>query len=103
LDEDEQLGARRDHVRMTSATIAVRVQARSRRDEVIAIRDGVVVGRVTAPPLDDRANQALRRVLADRLGVHVRNVTIVRGQRSRDKLVRVDGIEPADIDDSLRL
>lgn len=95
--------AARDHVPMTIATIAVRVQTRSRRDEVLAVRDGVVVVRVTAPPLDGRANEALRRVLADRLGVPVASVSIVRGQRSRDKLVRVDGIEPAAVDAALGL
>lgn len=86
---------------MTIATIAVRVQTRSRRDEVLAVRDGVVVVRVTAPPLDGRANEALRRLLADRLGVPVANVSIVRGQRSRDKLVHVDGIEPTAVDAAL--
>ena len=87
---------------MTSTTFAVRVQARSRRDQVLEVRDGIVVVRVTAPPLDGRANEALRRLLADRLGIRVANVAIVGGQRSRDKLVRVDGIEPAAVDAALR-
>lgn len=86
---------------MASATIVVRVQTRSRRDEVLAVRDGVVVVRVTAPPLGGRANEATRRLLADGLGVPVGNVAIVRGQRSRDKLVHVDGIEPAAVDAAL--
>lgn len=80
---------------MASAAISVRVQARSRRDEFVAVRDGIVVVRVAAPALDGRANRALRRLLAQRLGVRASSVTIVRGQRSREKVVRVDGLEQA--------
>lgn len=86
---------------MTSATIPVRVQARARRDEFLAVRDGVLVVRLTAPPLDGRANAALCRMLADRLGVRSSAVEIVRGQRSRDKLVRVSGLDQDAVDTAL--
>jgi uncharacterized protein len=82
-------------VTTASATIAVRVQPRARRDEIDAVRDGVIVMRVTAPPLEGRANDAVRRLLADRLGVPASTVHILRGQRSRDKVVRVDGVDQA--------
>jgi uncharacterized protein len=51
--------------------------------------------RVTAPPLEGRANEALRKLLAKRLGIAKSKVTVVRGQRSRDKTVRVEGLEEA--------
>lgn len=51
--------------------------------------------RVTAPPVDGRANDALRRLIAKRAGVARSDVTIVRGERSRDKRVRVEGIGEA--------
>ena len=86
---------------MASAKIAVRVQARARDNQVVGLRDGALVVRVTAPPLDGRANDALRRLLAERLGVRASSVTIVRGERSRDKLVRVDGIDQAAVDTAL--
>ena len=95
------LSGRRNHLRIASVTISVRVQARSRRNEVVGVRDGVVLARVSAPPLEGRANEALRHVLADRLGVPTSSVTVVRGQRSRDKLVRVDGIDQAVVDAAL--
>jgi uncharacterized protein (TIGR00251 family) len=83
---------------MAEATIPVRVQARARKEGLVGVRDGVVVVRVSAPPLGGRANHALRRLLAARLGLRASSVTIVRGQRSRDKLVRVAGMDQVTVD-----
>jgi uncharacterized protein (TIGR00251 family) len=77
------------------ATISVRVQARSGKDEVVGVRNGVVVIRVGAPPIDGRANDAVRHLLADQLGLPASRVTILRGRRSRDKVLRVEGLDPA--------
>ncbi len=79
-------------------TIPVRVQPRARADELVAVRDGVLVVRVTAPPLDGRANDAVCRLLAARLDVRPARVAVVRGERSRDKLVRVSGVAQAAVD-----
>ena len=87
---------------VTEAKISVRVQANARRDEIVAIRDGVLVVRVVAPALDGRANRALCRLLAKRLGVGPSSVTIARGQRSRDKLVQIEGVDQAGLDAALR-
>jgi uncharacterized protein (TIGR00251 family) len=90
-------GARRRAARdgTLDATIAVRVQPRSGKDEVVGVRNGVVVIRVGAPPIDGRANDAVTHLLADKLGVPASRVTILRGQRSRDKVLRVAGLDPA--------
>jgi uncharacterized protein len=66
------------------------------RDQIVGERDGRVLVRVSAPALEGRANGALRRLLAKRLRVARGGVTIVRGERSRDKAVRVDGLSAAD-------
>lgn len=69
--------------------VAVRVIPRAKRDEVGGERAGRLVVRTTAAPVDGRANDAVRRLLADHFGVALRDVEVVVGQRSRDKTVRV--------------
>jgi uncharacterized protein (TIGR00251 family) len=76
-------------------TIAVRVQPGARRDEFVDIRDGVLVARVKAPALEGRANRALCKLIAARVGVRASRVKVVRGERSREKLVRVEGVDLA--------
>jgi uncharacterized protein (TIGR00251 family) len=88
---------------VTSARIPVRVQARARQDELVEIREGVLLVRVTAPALDGRANRGLCRLLAKQLGVAPSSMTIIRGQRSRDKLVEVEGVDQATLDAALGL
>jgi uncharacterized protein (TIGR00251 family) len=75
------------------ADLAVRLQPRSRRNEVVGERDGAIVIRVTAPPVDGKANAALCRLIAKTAGVAPSRVEIVRGHATRDKLVRVEGVE----------
>jgi len=77
------------------ATITVRVQARARREELAGLRGGAFVVRVTAPALEGRANRAVCKLLAARLGVAPSHVSIVRGERHRDKVVRIEGIDQA--------
>jgi uncharacterized protein (TIGR00251 family) len=78
---------------VSTARVAIRVQASARKDAIVEIRDGVVVVRVTAPAIEGRANEAVRRLLAKRLGVAGSSVTIVRGHRSRDKVVEINGLD----------
>jgi uncharacterized protein (TIGR00251 family) len=73
--------------------LSVRLQPRARRDEVVGERAGAIVVRVTAPPVDGKANAALCAFVARAAGVPPSRVTIVRGQTSRDKVVRVDGVD----------
>jgi hypothetical protein len=70
------------------------VQPRASSDEVNGLRDGAVKVRVSAPPVDGRANDALLRFLAKHLGVPRRALEIVRGQAGRRKTVRVEGLGP---------
>jgi uncharacterized protein len=80
------------------ARIAVRLQPRARRDEIAGVRDGALLVRVTAPPLEGRANRALCRLIADRLGIAPSRVTVIRGEHARDKLLAIEGVEQAAAD-----
>lgn len=84
------------------ADLRVRLQPRARRDEVVGERDGRIVIRVTAPPVEGRANAALCRLVAKAVGVPPSRVGVVRGQGTRDKLVRVDGVDEATARRALR-
>ena len=53
--------------------------------------------RVTMPPAGGRANSAVIHTLADRLGVRPRDIEIVRGRASRDKVARVHGIDSIEL------
>ena len=73
--------------------IRVRLTQRASSNQVVGEREGVVLVRVTAPPVDGRANKALCALIASRARVGVRSVSVVRGTGAREKLVRVEGID----------
>jgi uncharacterized protein (TIGR00251 family) len=54
--------------------------------------------RVTAPPVEGEANRAVARLLARALRVPPSAVTVVRGERGRDKIVRIDGLALGEIE-----
>jgi uncharacterized protein (TIGR00251 family) len=76
-----------------AARIEVRLRPGAGRDELGGFRDGVLQAKVAAPPQDGRANKALCKLIAKRLGVAPSRVSLVRGKRSRDKLIEVEGVE----------
>jgi uncharacterized protein (TIGR00251 family) len=75
------------------ARISVRVRAGAARDELAGMHAGVLLARVTAPPVDGRANRALCRLIARSAGVAPSRVAIVRGDRSREKVVSIAGVD----------
>lgn len=80
------------------ADLSVRLTPRASADRLGPVGpDGVLRARVTAPPVDGRANDALCRLLAKRLGVAPSRVSVVRGLTGRDKVVRVEGLEAAEV------
>jgi uncharacterized protein (TIGR00251 family) len=83
--------------------LRIRLQPRARRDEIAGERDGALLIRVTAPPVDGKANDALCRLVAKHAGVAPSRVTIVRGHTTRDKVLRVEGVETAQLRAALGL
>ncbi|HZO62049.1 MAG TPA: DUF167 domain-containing protein [Gaiellaceae bacterium] len=86
---------------MSRATISVRVRAGAGRDELSGVVDGVLLVRVAAPAQEGRANRAVCRLLAKRLGIAPGRVTIMRGERSRQKVVEVEGLDQGAVDAAL--
>lgn len=75
--------------------LPVRVTARAGREEIAGLRDGVLLVKVSAPPAEGRANEAVLRLIARSLGVARSEAELVRGARSREKLVRIRGLSAA--------
>jgi uncharacterized protein (TIGR00251 family) len=79
----------------TGVTLRVRVSPRASKDALAGERDGALVVRLTAPPVEGRANEALARLLGRALGVPPSAVSVLRGATGRDKLVAVSGVGAA--------
>jgi uncharacterized protein (TIGR00251 family) len=67
----------------------VRVQPRARRDELGEPVGGQLRVRITAPPVDGKANAHLIRFLADSFGVPIARVTLLAGNQNRSKRLRI--------------
>jgi len=79
------------------ARFKLHVSPGARDDSIEGWRDDVLRVRVHARPQKGRANEALVRFLAERLGLPRSAVAIVRGATSRDKLVEVEGLSEAEL------
>jgi uncharacterized protein (TIGR00251 family) len=75
-----------------SVTLQVRVAPRSAKEEVAGYAEGVLRVRLTAPPVEGRANEALVRFLSKALGVSRGQVEVAVGERGRNKLIRIHGL-----------
>jgi uncharacterized protein (TIGR00251 family) len=82
--------------------LAVRVIPRAGRSAPAGVRGGALLVRLNAPPVDGAANEELIAVLADALDVAKAAVTIVSGQRSRAKRVRITGVDADHVASRLR-
>ena len=73
-------------------TLRVRVKPRSSRDALAGERQGALVVRLTAPPVEGAANEALVRVLGKALGVAPSHIRILSGAAGRQKRLAVSGV-----------
>lgn len=83
-----------------SLVLAIHAQPGARRTEIAGIHGEALKVRVAAPPLEDRANEALLAFLAERFGVPQRQVRLVAGAKSREKRFEIDGsgVDPATLE-----
>jgi uncharacterized protein len=71
----------------------VRVQPRADRTRLHGVREGALVLKLSAPPVEGQANEALRRYLAALLGLAPSAVQLQQGTRGRDKVLLFTGVE----------
>jgi uncharacterized protein (TIGR00251 family) len=81
--------------------IAVRVVTRAARAGIAGMRDGDLLVRLNAPPVEGAANAELIDVIANTLGVSKRSVSIAAGEQSRRKIVHVSGVSVDEVQSKL--
>lgn len=82
---------------MPSCTLELKTIPNAPRDQIAGWLGGALKVKVHAPALDGRANEALLEFLAAELGLPKRAVTLVRGEKSRHKVVRLEGVTLAQV------
>jgi uncharacterized protein len=85
-----------------AVSFKVRVQPRASRSEIAGEYDGALKLRICSPPVDGKANDECRRLIAKVVGVPARSVEIVVGDSSRDKVIRIGGISAQLVREALR-
>ncbi len=94
-------------LRITSAedgaAFPVHVVPRSRRNEICGQHGEAIKIRLTAPPVEGAANEALVELLSRRLGVPKSRIEIVSGAASHNKIVCVSGLTPLEVEQRLGL
>ena len=84
---------KKNEVSKSDTIITVRVIPRAKKSEISQVlADGTIKIRLTAPPVEGKANQALVRFLADVFDISPSNIEIISGKKGRKKVVLIEGI-----------
>jgi len=78
-------------------TLRLHIQPGAKKTEVVGLHGEALKVRLAAPPVDGKANACLIAFLADQLGVAKATISLVSGDTSRAKRVRISGVEPAPV------
>ncbi|HMH42769.1 MAG TPA: DUF167 domain-containing protein [Pyrinomonadaceae bacterium] len=78
------------------ATIQVHVIPNAKIDKVVGERGDAIKIKLRAPAVEGKANAALRSFLAEQLNISERAIVLERGKKSRDKVIRIDGLSDED-------
>jgi uncharacterized protein len=77
---------------MEKATLRVHVNPRSSRNQITGWEDGVLSVKLTAPPVEGAANKACVELVADQLHVRKSQITLISGEKSREKVLAIAGM-----------
>jgi uncharacterized protein (TIGR00251 family) len=83
------------------ATIRVHVIPNAKIDKVVDEHGDAIKVKLRAPAVEGKANAALRRFLAEKLSIPQRAIVLERGERSRDKVIRIDGLSEEEVQSQL--
>lgn len=86
----------------SKTTIRVKVLPRSSRNQIVGQENGLFKVKLTAPPVEGKANKALSDILTKKLGLPKGSVEIISGKQSRLKSVRIHGLSIEDVKDLLK-
>ncbi len=84
------------------AALRVHVIPNAKIDKVSGEYNSAIKIKLRAPAIEGKANVALRRFLAEKLSVPQRAIVLERGERSRDKVIRIDHLSEEDVRQRLR-
>lgn len=74
--------------------LSIRVTPNAKRDEILGWKGDVLRVKVSAPPVDGKANAALIELLAEALGIAKSAITIIAGVAARSKVIELTGADP---------
>jgi uncharacterized protein len=83
-------------------TLRVHIIPKAKIDTIVGEHGDSIKIKLRAPAIEGKANAALRRFLAERLSIPQRAIVLVRGEKSRDKVIRIDDASEEDIRRRLR-
>ena len=79
------------------AKLTVRVQPNAKQSRLVGFKEGVLHIRITAPPVEGKANEALIKFLSARLRVSKSSLSIDRGLTGRTKTITIDGLSQSQV------
>jgi len=79
------------------ATLRVHVVPNAKAAKVVGEHGGAIKVKLRAPAVEGKANAALRRFLSEELEISERAIVLEHGHKSRDKLIRIDGLSEEDV------
>jgi uncharacterized protein (TIGR00251 family) len=80
------------------SVIKVKINPRSPKNEISGVLDdGTIKIKLTAPPVDGKANQSLIKFLSEYFCVDAKSINIISGQTSHTKLISIEGVSSDDI------
>lgn len=77
--------------------LPVRIQPRASKDEIIGEYNGALKIKLTSPPVEGEANRRCIEFLSKRLKIAKSHLEIIKGEKSKDKLIKIIGLGKADV------